>query len=110
MILQSHWIASRLQPQKAGRRPKLNMMRSPLPSTATISRQPVHFLVDHHSGADAQEILELMEQEPDSEKRGIVEILHEIEPGLTRFFLRIQFAGTLNMVLRRGFFGKLLAS
>jgi hypothetical protein len=45
-----------------------------------------------------------MEQEPDSEKRGIVEILHEIEPGLTRFFPLIQFAGTLNMGIKTRLF------
>jgi hypothetical protein len=48
-------------------------------------------------GPDAQELLELMEQEPDSKMRGIVEVLHEIEPGVTRFFPRLQYAGTLNM-------------
>jgi hypothetical protein len=48
-------------------------------------------------GPGAQEILELMEQEPYSEKRGIVEILHEVEPGMTRFYPRIQYAGTLNI-------------
>jgi hypothetical protein len=39
-------------------------------------------------------MLKLIEQEPDSEKRGIVEILQESEPGITRFFPRIQYAGT----------------
>ena len=48
-------------------------------------------------GPDAQEILELMEQEPDSKMRGIVEVLHEIEPGVTRFFPRLQYAGTLRI-------------
>jgi hypothetical protein len=55
-------------------------------------------------GPGAQEILELMEQEPDSEKRGIVEILHEVEPGMTRFFPRIQYAGTLNMGMKTRLF------
>jgi hypothetical protein len=55
-------------------------------------------------GPDAQEILELMEQEPDSEKRGIVEILREVEPGITRFFPRIQYAGTLNMGMKTRLF------
>lgn len=45
-------------------------------------------------GPVAQEILELIEQEPDSEKRGIVEILEEIQPGITHFFPRIQYAGS----------------
>lgn len=45
-------------------------------------------------GPAAQEILELIEQEPDSEKRGIVEILKEVQPGITHFFPRIQYAGT----------------
>jgi hypothetical protein len=35
---------------KARSRPKLNLMRSPLPSAATIARQAVHFLVDQLSG------------------------------------------------------------
>jgi hypothetical protein len=45
-------------------------------------------------GPVAQEILELIEQEPDSEKRGIVEILKEVQPGITHFFPRIQYAGS----------------
>lgn len=45
-------------------------------------------------GSVAQEILDLIEQEPDSEKRGIVEILKEIQPGITHFFPRIQYAGS----------------
>jgi len=45
-------------------------------------------------GPVAQEIFDLIEQEPDSEKRGIVQILKEIEPGITRFFPRIQYAGS----------------
>ncbi len=44
-------------------------------------------------GPAAQEILELIEQEPDFEKRGIVEWLHEVEPGITHFFPRIQYSG-----------------
>jgi hypothetical protein len=40
---------------------------------------------------------DLMEQEPDSKMRGIVEVLHEIEPGVTRFFPRLQYAGTLRI-------------
>jgi hypothetical protein len=45
-------------------------------------------------GPVAQELLELIEQEPDFEKRGIVEILQEVEPGITHFFPRIQYAGS----------------
>jgi hypothetical protein len=45
-------------------------------------------------GPAAQEILDLIEQEPDSEKRGIVEILKEVQPGITHFFPRIQYAGS----------------
>jgi len=45
-------------------------------------------------GPAAQELLALIEQEPDSEKRGIVEILKEIEPGITHFFPRIQYSGS----------------
>jgi hypothetical protein len=45
-------------------------------------------------GPVAQEILDLIEQEPDSEKRGIVEILKEVQPGVTHFFPRIQYAGS----------------
>lgn len=44
-------------------------------------------------GPVAQEILDLMEQEPDSDKRGI-EILEEVQPGITHFFPRIQYAGS----------------
>jgi hypothetical protein len=42
----------------------------------------------------AKEILDLIEQEPDPEKRGIVEILKEVQPGITHFFSRIQYAGS----------------
>jgi len=45
-------------------------------------------------GAAAKEILELIQQEPDSEKRGIVEILKELQPGITHFFPKIQYAGS----------------
>jgi hypothetical protein len=45
-------------------------------------------------GPVAQEILDLIEQEPDPEKRGIVEILKEVQPGITHFFPRIQYAGS----------------
>lgn len=41
----------------------------------------------------AQQFLDLIEQEPDPEKRGIVEIIKEIQPGVTRFFPRIQYSG-----------------
>jgi hypothetical protein len=51
-----------------------------------------------------KEILELMEQEPDSKMRGIVEVLHEVEPGVTRFFPRLQYAGTLNMGMKTRLF------
>ncbi len=44
-------------------------------------------------GSVAQEILDLIEQEPDPEQRGIVEILQEIEPGFTNFFPKIQYGG-----------------
>ena len=55
-------------------------------------------------GPDAQEILQLMEQEPDSEKRGIVEILQEVEPGMTRFFPRIQYAGSSSVGMKTRLF------
>jgi hypothetical protein len=45
-----------------------------------------------------------MEQEPDFEKRGIVETLHELEPGITLYFPRIQYAGTLNMRMKTRLF------
>jgi hypothetical protein len=55
-------------------------------------------------GPAAQEILELIEQEPDSEKRGIVEILQEVEPGITRFFPRIQYAGSSTVGMKTRLF------
>ncbi len=42
----------------------------------------------------SQEFLALIEQESDPEKRGIVQILKEIEPGVTHFFPRIQYGGS----------------
>jgi hypothetical protein len=45
-----------------------------------------------------------MEQEPDSEKRGIVETLHEVEPGITLYFPRIQYTGDLNMRMKARLF------
>ena len=70
------------------------MMHSPLPAAATIACQAVNPLSSGPAlGPAAQEMLELIDREPDSEKRGIVEILQEVEPDITRFFLRIQYAG-----------------
>lgn len=57
------------------------------PPTGPLSSRPA-------LGPAAQEILELIEQEPDSEKRGLVEILKEVQPGITHFFPRIQYAGS----------------
>jgi len=45
-------------------------------------------------GQAAQELLQLIEQEQDLEKRGIVEIRKEIQPGYTHFFPRIQYGGS----------------
>lgn len=55
-------------------------------------------------GPAAQEMLELIEQEPDFEKRGIVEILQEVEPGITRFFPRIQYAGSSTVGMKTRLF------
>jgi hypothetical protein len=55
-------------------------------------------------GPDAQKLLEQMEREPDSEKRGIVETLHEVEPGITLYFPRIQYAGDLNTRMKTRLF------
>jgi hypothetical protein len=64
-------------------------------------------------GPAAQEILELIEKESDLEKRGIVEILKEIEPGITHFFPRIQYAGSPMSIKTRLFreaMGELLSA
>jgi TIR domain len=64
-------------------------------------------------GPVAQEILDLIEQEPDSEKRGIVEILKEVQPGITHFFPRIQYAGSpksMKTRLFRGAVGELVSA
>jgi hypothetical protein len=64
-------------------------------------------------GPAAQEILELIEKELDLEKRGIVEILKEIEPGITHFFPRIQYAGSPMSIKTRLFreaMGELLSA
>jgi hypothetical protein len=55
-------------------------------------------------GPVAKELLELIEQEPDSEKRGIVEILQEVEPGITRFFRRIQYSGLSSVGMKTRLF------
>ena len=65
---------------------------------AKSSRQPS---TGSQFRAAAQDLLNLIEQEPDVEKRGIVEILKEIEPGITHFFPRIQYGGsTMSMKTR----------
>lgn len=50
----------------------------------------------------AQNLLSLIEKEPNTEERGVVEILREIEPGITMFFPRLQYSGNpLSMKSRR---------
>lgn len=54
-------------------------------------------------GQEAQNLLVLIEQEPDLEQRGIVEILEEVEPGQTYFFPRLQYAGSPTRIKSRVF-------
>lgn len=55
----------------------------------------------NHLGAGAQELLSLIEKEPNLSQRGIVEILREIRPGETNFFPRLQYnGGALSMKSR----------
>jgi len=45
----------------------------------------------------------MIEQEPDPEKRGIVEIIEEVEPGITHFFPRIEYGGPTSGIKKRLF-------
>ncbi|HSU55640.1 MAG TPA: toll/interleukin-1 receptor domain-containing protein [Candidatus Dormibacteraeota bacterium] len=45
-------------------------------------------------GESALDLLRVIEEEPDPQQRGIVEICEEIQPGYTHFFPRIQYAGS----------------
>ena len=54
-------------------------------------------------GAESKALLGLIEEEPEEQTRGIVEILREIAPEQTMFFPRIQYAGNPSSMKTRAF-------
>ena len=51
----------------------------------------------------ANELMELINRESDSALKGVVEIRQEIEPGVTHFFPRLQYAGSPLAIKTRAF-------